>query len=163
MIAMADDLNISIDPATMRKRRLGLLALTACGIAVLTGLGIAGRFDLSIGLDKTWAGPVRLAVNGAVGEEATADQRANADASQMARSSQAAPSLQAPTAAELEAYDAAQRELASALQETFRSTAAEMDAAMPDSEETPEYSDKERQPYRDATAAMNDVTAKLRQ
>ena len=163
MIGMTDYPNGSIDPTTMRKRRLGLLALAACGIAALTGFGIAGRFDLSIGLDKTWAGPVRLAVNGAVGEEATADQRANADASQMARSSQAAPSPHAPTSAELEAYNAAQRELASALQETFRSTAAEMDAAMPDSEEIPEYSDGEPQPYRDATAAMNEVTAKLRQ
>lgn len=163
MIAMTDDPSSSIDPTIMRKRRLGLLALTACGILALTGLGIAGRFDLSIGLDKTWAGPVRLAVNGAVGEEATAGQRANADASQIARSSQAALSPQAPTSAELAAYDAAQRELASALQETFRSTAAEMDAAMPDTEEMPEYSDGEPQPYRDATAAMNDVTAKLRQ
>lgn len=159
---MDDQLNSEMTLVRMRKRRVGLMASMACGVAAIAGMGIAGRFDVSIGLDRTWAGPVRFAVNGAVGDDARADGGERVDPAVAGHRPQAGPSNGAPTPADLAEYQAAQEEVASALRDVFRSTAREMDAATADSADSVAAADGESRLQQDTASAMREAAAKLR-
>lgn len=155
---MSEEANSGVDRTILVKRRFAFLACAACGVVAIAGLGVAGRFDVSIGIDRTWAGPISFAVNGAVGDDAK-DSQARGRSDDRAVPNQATTGANSISSADLAAYTAAQEELADALNERFRETAAAMNAETDSEGPSANTADS----HREAAAVMLDTADRLRQ